>query len=409
MSEGTIIVSFMLLFFLLYHVQKKQRMFKWIQSALLSFSNHDHMQLARKVIASLSKVVKSEYGALFTFEEGRGYVLRSCFRYDFPTQEPSLENSAFFEHLKKTKKTVTLSLEYPSEHFMHHFYRQVKRFFPWAKKVVPLFHGTQLFGFAILSQPHAFSAEKLLQTWSSVAGRQAGVYLLEAQNREALIRARQFEDRSRQHAFNMHDLKNVASQLRLIQSNKEKYASNPAFIKSVYHTIEKTTEKIDTLIDDFCLEKENDSLQCIALTRLLEKVITLTSSCVPIPRLEWHVAENEVTIMGEPDKLICALCHLVENAQQATAPDGEVILSVFVRNNHVTILVQDNGCGMDSAFIYEGLYQPFVTTKTKGIGIGVCEAKEYVTTMGGKLSVESKKNQGSTFCLEFPVAVQYNA
>lgn len=137
---------------------------------------------------------------------------------------------------------------------------------------------------------------------------------------------------------------------------------------------------------------------------MLKKAIELTVHRQPVPRLDWQVETEDVTVKGDDERFVNILCHLIENAQQATPEDGEVVLSVKLEKQKLLIGIKDTGCGMDPEFIHSSLYKPFVTTKEeKGTGIGVYEAREYIYALGGKFFVKSEKNKGSTFNLEIPL------
>jgi signal transduction histidine kinase len=147
------------------------------------------------------------------------------------------------------------------------------------------------------------------------------------------------------------------------------------------------------------------SLSKIDVASALNKAIELTVHRQPVPRLDWQAEETAISVMGDDERFVNILCHLIENAQQATPREGEVVLSVRCHNQNLKIDIQDTGCGMDPDFIHSSLYRPFVTTKgEKGTGIGVYEAKEYVSKVGGQLLVRSQKDKGSTFSLEIPLA-----
>jgi signal transduction histidine kinase len=68
----------------------------------------------------------------------------------------------------------------------------------------------------------------------------------------------------------------------------------------------------------------------------------------------------------------------------------------------VTIL--DIGAGMDADFVRTRLFQPFASTKKGGFGVGAFEAKSLVYAMGGRLSVESRPGDGSSFTITLPAA-----
>jgi signal transduction histidine kinase len=59
---------------------------------------------------------------------------------------------------------------------------------------------------------------------------------------------------------------------------------------------------------------------------------------------------------------------------------------------------------MDGEFVRNRLFQPFASTKPDGFGIGAFEARSLVTTMGGRLNVDSRLGRGTTFTILLPAA-----
>lgn len=114
--------------------------------------------------------------------------------------------------------------------------------------------------------------------------------------------------------------------------------------------------------------------------------------------------ETAVTI--DKEKVANVFYHLISNAQQATNDDGEVdvVITANSDNNTQLVMIEDNGEGMDKAFIEERLFKPFDTTKgNAGMGIGAYDAKTYIESIGGKLTVQSEPGRGSCFTLYFPI------
>ena len=64
----------------------------------------------------------------------------------------------------------------------------------------------------------------------------------------------------------------------------------------------------------------------------------------------------------------------------------------------------DRGHGMSAAFVRDRLFQPFVSTKEAGFGIGAYEARSLILAMGGRLDVESGEGEGTRFTLYLPAA-----
>jgi signal transduction histidine kinase len=137
----------------------------------------------------------------------------------------------------------------------------------------------------------------------------------------------------------------------------------------------------------------------------LELVVKQQNKAKPKPKVVK--TEENMLVSGDQDKLVSILGHLVQNAQEATQENGSVSLSLYKLDSRAIIEVTDTGCGMDSRFIRERLFRPFDTTKgNAGMGIGVFEARQLVTTYGGQMEVESEPNKGTRFTLRLPLAKQ---
>jgi signal transduction histidine kinase len=114
----------------------------------------------------------------------------------------------------------------------------------------------------------------------------------------------------------------------------------------------------------------------------------------------------EVSVSGDPDRLRSALVHLLCNAQDATAADGEVSFHAEFVDGLVTVIIADTGEGMSEEFIRDRLFKPFESTKgVMGMGVGAYQAREYVRELGGELQVVSQPMVGTRFTLTIPALV----
>ncbi len=382
---------------------------EWIKFSTLLSTEEGDQQLAAKVIKALADMLESPKGIMFEWEEKRGYILKECWNHPFPNKDMVIEPGAFTDFLQQSQRAIELPSRFNADNrllVLPNAIRQIS----WAWLLVPLIHGNRLHAFVILAHPRIafFTLNWEVLDLLSMAGRQAAICLAQEKNAQALAIARQFEGVNRLSAFVMHDLKNVYSQLKLVQINKVKHENNPAFTGSVYQTVDNTADKIDRLLLQMRDRQEYDMQTEVMVLSSLEKVVQLKSHSQPVPKIEWQLPLEEVSIKADEDRFINIVCHLVENAQQATQADGEIKICVTLKEDNLIIAIADTGCGMDPEFIHLKLYRPFVTTKgEKGMGIGVYEAREYCHAIGGKLSVETVKGQGSIFRLELPLSVHY--
>ncbi|HEX8244970.1 MAG TPA: HAMP domain-containing sensor histidine kinase, partial [Longimicrobium sp.] len=70
---------------------------------------------------------------------------------------------------------------------------------------------------------------------------------------------------------------------------------------------------------------------------------------------------------------------------------------------HAVVQIADNGPGIAPDKL-ERIFQPFVSTKGKGMGLGLAICREIVESHGGRIEVESAEGQGTTFTLRLPLA-----
>lgn len=118
------------------------------------------------------------------------------------------------------------------------------------------------------------------------------------------------------------------------------------------------------------------------------------------------VVHNELAsalpeISADPDLLHRALQNLVVNAIDAMPQGGELAIRTETAGDRVVISVSDTGSGLTQEEC-ERLFTPYYTTKQHGTGLGLAIVQSVVSDHGGKISVESTKEKGTTFRIELP-------
>jgi len=269
---------------------------------------------------------------------------------------------------------------------------------PRAWAGVPLMHSGRLVGLVILEHP----PQRRALDWEDydlfrAVGIQAASYISEARSQHALAHARRFDEFNRRFAFIMHDIKNLVSQLSLVARNAERHADNPAFRADMIATLQASVRKMNDLLARLSpgAARENEPLASVRVRALIECVAEAKRRVHPIrvsgdPRLAARAA---------PVGLEQALAHLVQNAIDASGAGIAVEIRAFESGGDVAIEVIDHGRGMSPEFVAHRLFQPFVSTKETGFGIGAYEARELIRAMGGRLEVESVEGVGTRFTL----------
>jgi signal transduction histidine kinase len=110
-----------------------------------------------------------------------------------------------------------------------------------------------------------------------------------------------------------------------------------------------------------------------------------------VPRLEIDPALMEQVFIN-----------LLSNAAQASEPGQPVTVATRLADQCVEIDVTDRGSGIPPDKI-ETIFNPFVTTKQDGVGLGLAIVAKIVDGHGGKMTVDSEPGKGSTFRIALPI------
>jgi signal transduction histidine kinase len=97
--------------------------------------------------------------------------------------------------------------------------------------------------------------------------------------------------------------------------------------------------------------------------------------------------------------------NLIQNAAQASPPDGVVTVKTQLLEDAVEVAVIDRGSGIDPKNL-ESIFNPFFTTKPEGVGLGLAICSKIVDEHGGQITVESTAGEGSVFRVVLPVRSQ---
>ena len=94
--------------------------------------------------------------------------------------------------------------------------------------------------------------------------------------------------------------------------------------------------------------------------------------------------------------------NLITNALQATPPRGRVIVRSTRDGQSAVVEVADTGCGIPKERL-DTIFDDFVTTKRRGLGLGLAISKKIVEQLGGTITVASEVGVGTTFTIRFPL------
>jgi two-component system phosphate regulon sensor histidine kinase PhoR len=124
--------------------------------------------------------------------------------------------------------------------------------------------------------------------------------------------------------------------------------------------------------------------------------------------LEEDLSDDMVPIEIDLTLLRQALANIIDNAIRYTLAEGRVTVRAYQEDNQQMIVIQDTGVGIaptDQVRLFEKFYriQRKEGLSEGGLGLGLAIAKSVVEQHGGRISVESRLGEGSTFIIEIPI------
>jgi signal transduction histidine kinase len=121
-------------------------------------------------------------------------------------------------------------------------------------------------------------------------------------------------------------------------------------------------------------------------------------------RVERDYDRDLGPIVTDPDQLRQVLLNLLKNAADAVAGRGLITVRTRRHGDRFRLAVVDDGVGMTEAQL-ERVFMPFFTTKDpgRGTGLGLSVSYGIVEGLGGRLSVSSRRGEGSVFTVDLPL------
>lgn len=117
--------------------------------------------------------------------------------------------------------------------------------------------------------------------------------------------------------------------------------------------------------------------------------------------LQLDLEPDPFVIQIDRDQFSQVVSNLLTNALQAMQGAGRLTVRAQRGSDEDKLHFQDNGPGLDPQ-IHEDLFDPLVTTKSRGTGLGLTICKQIVEAHGGSIAVESPKSEGVTICIRLP-------
>jgi PAS domain S-box-containing protein len=202
-----------------------------------------------------------------------------------------------------------------------------------------------------------------------------------------------------------HELRNPLGiiQMAIRALRKDKALDENKYIKAIDQNSIEGHRIIDNLLNYSRIKVP--SYESVDLAAMIDQ-------CIGEFQLRFEGQNIKVTNDFDPDiKMVDidriqikeVIVNIMNNAGQALPPQGgEINISVRKDGNWVNIAIKDNGVGIAKEDL-DKIFMPFFTSKTKGTGLGLPLCNELVSLHRGKIEVDSRKGEGTTFLVILPI------
>ncbi|MGD1068859.1 MAG: ATP-binding protein [Bryobacteraceae bacterium] len=197
-----------------------------------------------------------------------------------------------------------------------------------------------------------------------------------------------------------HELRNPLGSIRgsaelLVRSTAHESALTRELAQIVSDEVDRTNSLVTRFLD-FArpLEPRRESTDIASVIDRAAnhaKVAIITNYSPDIPPLEIDPTLTEQVFIN-----------LLTNAAQASAPNAPITVATRLAKDEAEICIVDRGCGIPADKM-ETIFNPFVTTKQDGVGLGLAIVAKIVDGHGGRMAVESEPGKGSTFRIFLPI------
>jgi signal transduction histidine kinase len=181
--------------------------------------------------------------------------------------------------------------------------------------------------------------------------------------------------------------------------------------------IESEVDRLTRLVGDLLLLAQAESGKLPLDSRTVELDTLLLEALQQMQvlagdRLNLRLGEiDQVLVCGDQDRLKQVIINLVGNAIKYTPDGGEVLVGLSKTSSQAKLVVSDTGPGIptdDLPHVFERFYRGEKSrTRSKdgkGFGLGLSIAYWIVRNHDGRIEVDSKEGQGTTFCVWLPLA-----
>ncbi|HZU85265.1 MAG TPA: ATP-binding protein [Polyangiaceae bacterium] len=208
-----------------------------------------------------------------------------------------------------------------------------------------------------------------------------------------------------------HEIRNPLNaavlQLHLLGRNVDKLAVDDDARRVLHHKakiVGDEIQRLNRLLTEFLeLARPRAPVhEVVHFGKLVDEVLDLEAgSAAARGVVVIRDLDGDCTLVGDPEKLKQVVLNLVMNALEAMKDGGVLKVALAAERQHVRMVVEDTGTGIDAAAIGQ-VFDPFFTTKEAGTGLGLSIVRKIVDQHRGEVRIESERGAGTRATVLLP-------
>jgi two-component system nitrogen regulation sensor histidine kinase NtrY len=225
------------------------------------------------------------------------------------------------------------------------------------------------------------------------------------QNRDRLVYLTQLASWQTLARKMAHEVKNSLTPIRLtVEEMLVRHGEmDSAFIEQATQIVVDEVDSLERRIrafSEFAAEPPVRPVR-IAVNNLLEERVTFLKTGHPEISYDVRFNGDESDAFADEDLVKGVLTNLLENAAEAAGPGGRILASTLAFDSKVAIEIHDSGPGL-SEQARRSLFQPTISFKKRGMGLGLSIARKSVLLLGGDILLVKGELGGAAFRVLLP-------
>jgi signal transduction histidine kinase len=202
-----------------------------------------------------------------------------------------------------------------------------------------------------------------------------------------------------------HEVKNplsiIKSSLDIVKKDCDLSAS-PLMVAYM----EDEIQRLNRLIEDFLAfaRPARPSFRRIDLNALLTEIVARfeLQKGASSPTVDARIPDEPFETYADPDLLTRAVVNILDNADEANGRKGVIRVAVFCGNLTWRVDISDQGGGIQPDEL-EKIFEPFYTTRSKGVGLGLAYVFQVIMAHDGNVYAADREEGGAVFTIELPL------